>query len=215
MSIRIVLVDDHQLMREGLRSLLAAEDDMLVVADAGDGRAALRLARELRPQVVIMDISMPELNGVEAARQLQAEHPGIAVVALSTHSSDRLVVEMFRAGASGYVPKDAAFDELVRAVRSVASGRKYVSPKVAAAVLDALSNPAETTSAFAVLTPRERQVLQLLAEGKSTKEIAHSLRVSPRTVDVHRKNTMDKLCLSSVAELTRYAIREGLVSVDT
>jgi len=215
MGLRILLVDDHQIVRQGLRTLLEKEPDMEVVAEAEDGRAAVRLAREVSPQVVIMDVAMPDLNGIEATRQIVAESPGIKVIALSMHADRRFVANMLKAGASGYLLKDAAFEELAQAIRTVAANRTYLSPEVSDIVVkDYLKGPQEEASAFSLLTAREREVLQLLAEGKSTREIADCLHVSVKTVETHRQQIMSKLDIRSVAELTKYAIREGLSSLD-
>jgi DNA-binding NarL/FixJ family response regulator len=215
-SVRILLADDHTLMREGLKGLLDKREGFEVVGEAGDGRQALELAGELEPDVVVMDIGMPDLNGIEAARRIVEKLPRVRIVALSMHQSERMVVEMLRAGASAYVLKMSAFDEVARAVEVVTRGERYLSPAVAGVVVDraVVSASGDEATAFSRLTPREREVLQLLAEGKSSKEIAFDLEISARTVDVHRKNLMDKLDLDSVAELTRYAIREGLVTLD-
>ena len=214
MTISVLLADDHRLLREGLRSLLESESEISVVGEADTGRVAVSMARELRPDVVIMDVAMPDLNGIEATRQLVSDAPGTRVVALSMHSNKRMVVEMLRAGASAYVLKLSAFDEVARAVRAAATGERYLSPSLANVVVDELVSPDAPSSAFSALTPREREVLQLLAEGKNTKEMAALLHISARTVDVHRKRVMDKLGMNSVAELTRYAMREGLVPLD-
>jgi len=215
MALRILLVDDHQIVRQGLRTLLDKEPDMEVAAEAEDGRAAVRLAREVSPQVVIMDVAMPDLNGIEATRQIVAESPGIKVIALSMHADRRFVSNMLKAGASGYLLKDSAFEELARAIRTVVADKVYLSPEVSDIVVkDYVKGPQEEASAYSLLTPREREVLQLLAEGKSTREIADRLHVSVKTVETHRQQLMAKLELRSVAELTKYAIREGLSSLD-
>ena len=214
MTTTILLVDDHQLLREGLRSLLDRLEGYTVVGEAGDGRTGVRLARELRPDLVIMDVSMPELNGIEATRQIVAELPHTRVLTLSMHVAKPRVLEALRAGAAAYVVKLGSFDEVAEAVRRVANGGQYLSPSVAELVLEEAVRPGGGASAYTALTARERQVLQLLAEGKNSKQIAVALDISVRTVDVHRKHVMDKLGLKSVAELTRYALREGLVSDD-
>jgi two-component system response regulator NreC len=215
MGLRILLVDDHQIVRQGLRTLLEKEPDMEVVAEAEDGRAAVRLTREVLPQVVIMDVAMPDLNGIEATRQIVHEFPDIKVIALSMHSDRRFVANMLRAGASGYLLKDSAFEELAQAIRTVAANRTYLSPEVSDIVVkDFLKGPQEAPSAYSLLSPREREVLQLMAEGKTTKEIADRLHVSVKTVETHRQQIMTKLEIRSVAELTKYAIREGLASLD-
>lgn len=213
---RILLADDHQMMRDGLRAVLEAEPGFQVVAEAEDGHQAIALALERRPEVVIMDISMPALNGVDATRRLVAQLPGIKVVALSTNSNRRYVVAMFEAGAVGYVLKSSAASELILAVRSVACNRAYVSPAIADVVIEALTAHERGAKANqqTPLSTREREVLQLLAEGMSSKEIAQRLQLAVPTVESHRRQIMGKLGLRSVAELTKYAIREGLTSLD-
>jgi len=216
MITRILLADDHKIIREGLRTLIEKQADMKVVAEAEDGRTTVRLANELQPDVVIMDISMPDLNGIEAARQVSSDCPGMKIVALSMHSDRRFVIEMFKAGSSGYMLKDCAFEELARAIREVTANRIYLSPSISDKVIsDYIRNlPPEEESAFSALSHREREVLQVLAEGFSTKEIAAKLSVSTKTVETHRQNIMHKLGIFSVAELTKYAIREGLTSLE-
>ena len=216
MSIRIVLADDHHIVRDGLRSLLEEQGDMEVIAEAENGRDAVALAAELRPDVVVMDVGMPDLNGMEATRQVLKRARGTRVVALSMHSDRRFVAGMLEAGASGYVIKDAAFEELARAIRAVVDGRTFLCPAVAGVVVgDYLNRRAAGEPAPArPLTPREREVLQLLAEGSATKQIAARLGVSVKTVETHRSRIMAKLNIRSVAELTKYAIREGLTSLD-
>jgi DNA-binding NarL/FixJ family response regulator len=211
MAIRILLADDHKIVRQGLRTLLQKEPDMEVVAEAEDGRASLKLAQQFSPQVVIMDVGMPDLNGIEATRQVLADSPGIKVIALSMHSDRRFVVNMLKAGASGYLLKDSAFEELAAAIRAVMANKTYLSPGVSDVVIkDYISGPKPDSSAFSVLTAREREVLQLMAEGRSTKQIADRLIVSVKTIETHRQQIMNKLNIHSVAELTKYAIREGL-----
>ncbi len=216
MTTKILLADDHRIVREGLRSLFEKESDLLVVGEAQNGREAVRLATQLRPEVVVMDLSMPELNGIEAIRQILAKLPRTKVLALSMHSNKRFVVEALRAGAAGFLLKDSAFEELVRALRIVLENRSYLSPEVTGAVIDDVAHrvPAGPESAVLRLSDREREVLQLLAEGRSTREIAERLHVSGKTVDTHRQHIMKKLDLHSVAELTKYAIREGLTSIE-
>jgi two-component system response regulator NreC len=216
MTIRILLADDHKIVREGLRSLLDGQRDMQVVAEAEDGRTAVTLTRKLAPHVVVMDIGMPDLNGIEATRQICAVKGPVKVIALSMHSDSRFVLRMFEAGASGYVLKDAAFEELARAVREVFADRTYVSPAVADIVVDEYvrRHGGSGAAAASPLTPREREVLQLLAEGWSTKGIAAHLKVSVKTVETHRQHIMEKLDIHSVAELTKYAVREGLTSLN-
>jgi DNA-binding NarL/FixJ family response regulator len=211
-SIRILLADDHQIVRDGLKTLLEKQADMQVVGEAQDGRAAVDQARALSPQVVIMDIAMPDLNGVDATRQIKGESPEVKVIALSMQSDGPIVRRMLQAGASAYMLKDCASEELVKAVRTVMRGGTYLSDGVQNVVVKQLTSPEPTTSS--PLTPKEREVLQLLAEGKTTKEIAASLFLSPKTVDTHRQHIMDKLEIRSIAELTKYAIREGLTSLN-
>lgn len=216
MAIRILLAEDHRLVREGLRALLDKHPDFEVVGEAEDGRQALRLAAELRPDVVVMDVGMPELNGIGAARQLTSDCPAVKVIGLSMHADRRFVVEMLKAGASGYILKDCAFQELDRAVRTVASGQTYLGPAVAGLVVQEVVRRPLTSepSPVGTLSEREKEVLQLLAEGRSTKEIAERLHVSPKTVETHRKRIMDKLKLFTLPELTKFAIREGLTGVE-
>lgn len=216
MSIRIVLADDHAIVRHGLGQGLQREEGMEIIGEASDGRSTVEIARERRPDVVVMDISMPDLNGIEATREIRREAPGVKVIALSMHSAKRYVAEMLRAGASGYVLKDCDFAELAQAIRTVVEGRTYLSPSIGDAIGNDLSQtPGETqTTAFSLLTQREREVLQLLAEGKTTKQIALKLHISPKTVEAHRLRVMNKLQIDNVAQLTKYAIQEGLTSAE-
>ena len=217
MSIRILLADDHKITRQGLRSLLDKQSDMEVVAEAEEGRTAVRLVRELLPDVVIMDVSMPDLNGMEAARQITREFGNVKIVALSMHSDSLFVTEMLKSGALGYLLKDCAFEELARAIRTVVAGKTYLSPSISGVVVDDYLHRLSKAdfSGLDVLTSREREVLQLLAEGKSTKQIALKLHISVKTVETHRRQIMNKLDIHTVAELTKYAIRKGLTSLET
>ena len=217
MSLRILLADDHRIMREGLRSLLEKQPDTEVIAEAENGRTTVQMSRRFKPDVVLMDIIMPDLNGIEATRQILAELPDIKVIALSMHSDKKFVVEMLGAGASGYLLKDTAFEELGKALHTVVNNRTYLSPKIAGLMAEDYSPSSATKDSLVspVLTNREREVIQLLAEGKTTKQIASLLNVSVKTVETHRKKIMDKLGTNSVAELTKYAIREGLTSLDS
>lgn len=216
MRIRVLLADDHKIVREGLRSLLEKESDFEVTAVADNGRVAVQLASEMRPDVVVMDIAMPEMNGIEATRRITAENPEIKVLALSMHSARRFVVEVLSAGAKGYLLKDCAADELVRAIHTVAAEKIYLSPDVADQIVkDYVKHvPDSQPTAFSQLSTREKEVLQLIAEGRNTKEIAFTLAVSIKTVETHRQQIMKKLNLQSVAGLTRYAIREGLTPLE-
>lgn len=216
MSIRILLADDHQMLRDALRSVLESEHDVEIVGEAGDGRTAVRMAQTLVPDIVVMDVSMPDLNGVEATHQIKAENGKVKVIALSRHSDRRYVLRMLEAGAAGYVLKAAAYDELRRAVRFVSQGRNYLSPDVTGIVVDAHVHPSAESEAStnAALGPREREIVQLLAEGHTSAEIARRLHISTRTVETHRRNIMRKLGFHSIAELVKYAVREGLTPLD-
>jgi len=217
MSIRILLADDHKITRQGLRSLLEKQPDMEVVAEAEEGRTAVRLVRELVPNVVIMDVTMPGLNGMEATRQIVGEFPNVKIIALSMHSDSLFVTEMLRSGASGYLLKDCAFEELERAIRTVVADKTFLSPTISGVVVDDYLHRLSKAdfSDSEVLTNREREVLQLMAEGKSTKQIALRLHISVKTVETHRRQIMNKLDIHTVAELTKYAIRKGLTSLET
>lgn len=216
MSVRVLLVDDHKMMREGLCALLAGETDIDVVGEAADGRTALDLVRTLHPDVVVMDVGMPELNGVDATRRIRTEFERVKVVALSTHADKRYVQHMLEAGACGYVLKIAAHDELLRAVRAASLGRTYLSPEVAGSVVErsTYTQARGEPSAYSSLGPREREVLQLVAEGRTSGETAKRMHISIKTVETHRRNITQKLGLHGTAELTKYAIREGLTSLD-
>lgn len=215
--ISVVLIDDHAMVREGLRAILEREHRIEVIGEASDGRQGIDLVGELKPDVAIVDIGMPNLNGVEATRQLTRQHPGVAVVALSMHTDRRFVMAMFEAGAKGYVAKDSISDEIVRAIQAVRIGRKYISSDVASQVIDAPPQQDKSSdkehSDPLPLAPREREVLQLLAEGMTSAEIASHLHLSVHTVDTHRRNIMKKTDTRSVAELTKLAIREGLTQL--
>jgi two-component system, NarL family, response regulator NreC len=217
MNIQIIIADDHQIVRQGLRTLLEQEPDMQVIAEAEDGRRAVALAKELIPHVVVMDVEMPDLNGIEAAMQILCDYPQVKIIALSMYSDRRFVTNMLKAGASAYLLKDCAFEELVQAIRLAMSNRIYLSPGVADVVIKdfVCQPPPPSRSVFSVLTNREREVLQLLSEGKRTSQIAESLHISIKTVETHRQQIMHKLSMRSVAELTKYAIREGLTSLES
>ena len=214
--ISIILVDDHVIMRDGLRQLLEAESDLEVIGEADDGREAVKLALEKKPDTVIMDVAMQDMNGIEATRQIKNENSDIKVIALSMYSERQIVVGIFRAGASGYLLKDSSSMELVEAVRTVYRGRNYLSQKISDIVLQEISDVKKDTESIGVeiLTNRESEILQLISEGNSTKKIAEVLFISPKTVESHRANIMEKLNIHNIPELTKYAIREGLTSVD-
>jgi len=213
--IRLLLAEDHEVMREALRSLLDAQKGFDVVGEVRDGREALRLAASAAPDVVVMDINMPELNGIETTRQLVEAHPHLKVVGLSVHETGRMVMEMLDAGAAGYLPKTSASKELVAAIRAVVEGKTYVSPAVLGNLMDAQRLAQGSGSAFAKLTDREREVLQLLAEGHATKVVAEKLGLSVPTVHTHRQHLMQKLGARGVADLVRYAIREGITTPES
>jgi len=211
---RLVLADDHAIFREALRTMLHAEPDIEVVGEAGNGHDAIALVRDLNPDVLVIDVGMPDMNGIEATATIVARSPRIQVIALSTHSDRRFVNEMIKAGASGYVVKTAASTELLRAIRAVVQGQSYLCPEVAAGVMRASAeDPQQRGFRLPELTRREREVLKLIAEGHRTAGIASRLHLAPTTVDVHRRNLMRKLELHSVAELTKYALREGLTEL--
>ncbi len=220
MPVTVLIVDDHDILRAGLRALLE-QQGVEVVGEAGDGRVAVQMARQLAPSVVIMDISMPDMNGIDATSRILASLPETRILALSMHNDRRFVAQMLDAGAAGYLLKDCALEELAFAVRTVSEGRIYLSPGIAGVVLETYvrrpsgaAGAGPAAGAAAVLSSREREVLQLIAEGRSTAQIAAVLHLSVKTVESHRKKIMDKLELRSVAELTKFAIREGLTDLD-
>ena len=208
-KIRILLADDHAVVRQGFKMILAAQPDMEIVGEAGNGREALELAGQLQPDVVVMDVAMPELNGIEATRRLADLSPRSRVLALSMHKDSVYVREILRAGARGYLLKDAISSDLLAAVRAVSRGEGYLSPGVSDAVLNDYRR--HVTDPIDLLTSREREVLQMIAEGKTNKEIATVLNLSVYTVDAHRGRIMEKLNLHSVNELVRFAVRAGLI----
>ena len=212
MAIRILIADEHRIVREAIISMLENEGDIQVIGEAEDGRTAVEMALELRPDIIIIETSLPSLNGIEATRQIIGTFPDIKIIALSGHSDNRSVYEMLRAGAMGYVPKQCAFSELISAIRNVISNKVYMSTQISGIVVEGYLNRQSDSenSPYSVLTAREREVLQLIAEGKSTKVIARELFVSVKTVEWHRSQLMKKLRMQSVAELVKYAIREGL-----
>ena len=214
-KIRIVLADDHKLMRSGLRVLLEQQQDFAVVGEASDGREAVTLVSSEKPDVLVMDVGMPTLNGIEAASQITQGHPEISIVMLSMHSDESYVLRALKAGAKGYLLKDSAETDLIRAVRSVAEGKSFFSPAVSKVLLDDYVRKLKRSGnedPYDLLTPREREILQLIAEGKSNKEVAQLLNLSVYTVETHRANIMEKLHLHGVPELILYAVRKGIIS---
>ena len=209
-AIRLILVDDHQLLREALREKLSKEADIDILGEAGDGAGALQLVAELLPDMVLLDIGLPDMSGVEITARLNYEYPDIKILALSMYSDKRFVIEMLKAGAAGYVTKTSAGSELLDAIRAVAADKRYLDAEVAAAIADGVREAADKNTR---LGRREREVLRLLAEGLRTSDIADRLHISTGTVEVHRRNIMRKLDLHTIAELTKYAIREGITSL--
>ena len=210
MNIRVLLADDHRMVREALREALARVDDIKVVGEAGSGAETLVLSNTLKPDVLVLDIGLPDFNGMEVATRLRKAGCATPIVALSAYTDKRFVTEMLRAGATGYVTKSAAGTELVQAIRAVAAGQGYFSPDVAAGLVSEVVH-GQGEGGPQRLAPREREVLRLVAEGKRSNEIANLLHISPATVEVHRRNITRKLELKTVAELARYAVREGIV----
>jgi len=216
MSLKILVVDDHTIVREGLRALIDKEADMKVVAEAGTGAEAIRIARDCSHDVIVMDISMPDMNGIDATRQILKECPDSRILALSMEADRRFVVEVLKAGAKGYLLKDVLFAELATAIRSVAAGETYLVPRVTEVIVKEYLQriPLQETLDCKALTPREREILQMIADGMNAKEIAHASNVSIKTIETQRSSIMQKLGLFSIATLTKYAIREGLTSLN-
>lgn len=212
---RVLLADDHVLIRAGLRMVVDAQPDLMVVGEAGDGREAIAMAESLKPDVVVMDIGMPTLNGIEAAHQVREKLPGTQIVMLSMHSDEGYVLRALKAGAKAYLLKDSAETDLARAIRATADGKSFFSPAVGRVLLEDYVRKLQRTGgedSYDLLSPREREVLQLVAEGKSSKEIANLLNLSVYTVETHRARVMQKLNLRGIPELILYAVRKGIIS---
>lgn len=216
MSIGVLLVDDHAIVRDGLRMILEAQPDVAVVGEAANGRQALHRVRDLSPDVVIMDVAMPEMNGLEAARQISQDYPGTRVLMLSMHATAEYIHQALQAGAAGYVVKEAAGREVVRAVRRVCAGHRFLSDKISSIVVDdyARQPRTEEPSPLERLSRREREVLQLVVEGKTSAEIAGDLLLSPKTIDTYRGRLMHKLDVDCLPDLVKFAIRHGLTSAE-
>lgn len=208
--LRILVVDNHAIVRQGIRGLLDDQAGLSVVGEGVDGHDALRMTRDLRPDVVIMDIQLPNLNGIDACRQIVKEFPKTKVIALSIHSEHQLVKQSYQAGVSGYLLKECDIDDLVQAIEEVVAGNVYLYPKLAGGIMEDYIHPSANAFSPVTLTAREREILQPISEGQSTKEIAQKLQLSVKTVEAHRHNIMQKLDMHSVAELTKYAIKVGL-----
>jgi DNA-binding NarL/FixJ family response regulator len=217
MSVKILLADDHKIMRDGLRALIEKRPDLQVVAEAENGQAAVKLNRKFRPDVILMDINMPDLNGIDASRQIVQEFPDSKIIAFSMHTDHQFVVGALKAGVSGYLQKDSAFEELAQAIRTVVANRTYLSSRITSDVVNGYVEKllADESAGPACLTDREREVTQLYAEGHASKEIAYRLNLSVKTIETHRRNILEKLDITSVAELTKFAIREGLTTLDS
>jgi two-component system, NarL family, response regulator NreC len=217
MSKRVLIVDDHRIIRDGLRILIEQEPDLEVVAEAENGRQAIKMAQKFSPHVIIMDVAMPDMNGIDATLRIKESVPGVKIIALSMYSDSRHVLGMLEAGAAGYLLKEAAFTELAAAVHQVIQGHIYLSPQITDVVVEGYLNksPGDLSADHVKLTPREREILQILAEGMTTKEIAAHLLISIKTVETHRRNIMEKLKIWSIAGLTKYAVKEGLVALDS
>jgi len=211
-KIRIVLVDDHKLLRDGIRNIIEQRSDMDIIGEASDGRQAIKIALKLLPDVIVMDLAMPGMNGIEAAKQIHKHKPNIKIISLSMHSGKQFIQGMFKAGAEAYLLKDGDADELITAITKVMQNKRYLSKDINQNFLSQLNKgePLDQTQ----LTSREKEVLQLIAEGKSSKKIAEILFLSPKTIDVHRNNIMKKTELQSVPELTKYAIQRGITSLE-
>jgi two-component system, NarL family, response regulator NreC len=212
--IKVLIADDHDIVLEGLRFMINAQEDMRVVGEAKDGRTSVKLAQQLHPDIVIMDVSMPDLNGMEATREIKAKAPGVRVLALSAHSNRKFVTNILEAGASGYLLKNDATEKLINAIRHVASDQSYLSPSIAKIVVESYVQTNPEREGQHVLSTREREVLQLLAEGKSVKQIASFLHISVKTAETHSRNIKLKLDIHNTSELIRWALREGVITLE-
>ena len=215
MTISILYVDDHEVFHDCIRNFFAQQEDMQIIGTATNGRTAIRLTEELQPDIVVMDITLPHLNGIEATRHILAAKPDTKVIGLSAHSDSHTILEMLKAGAHGYLVKDSTFTELLQAIRTVSKNKRYLSPNITSIVVDDYLHLSEGSaqSVYSALSAREKEVLQLIAEGKSTRDIADILNLSLKTIETHRGNLMRKLRAENVADLVKYAIREGLINI--
>ncbi len=218
MSIRILVADNHGILRQGITALIEKQSDMEVIGEADNGLTAVKMARELRPDVVLMDVSMPVLNGIEATRQIKSELPEVKILALSVHAKREFVLDMVKAGVSGYMVKECVLDDLVRAVKAVMNNQSYLSPQIASIVLEGITknNIFDVTSnRYELLSPRDKQILQLLTEGRTAKQISSQLGLSVKTIESNRRQIMEKTEVDNLADLTKYAIRQGLTTAST
>jgi DNA-binding NarL/FixJ family response regulator len=217
MSVKVLLADDHPIVRQGLRNLINSEQDFMVIGEASDGLRAIELVNQLHPDVLVVDLMMPVLNGLEVIRRAKRNVPGMQIIVLSMQNADAYVVESLKLGASGYVLKDTGPAELIQAIKDVVAGQRYLSPEISERINDTYNQQSSETlvDPYSRLSNREREVLQLTAEGHTSSEIAACLFISPRTAELHRSNVMSKLNLHSQNELVRYALKRGILSLDT